>query len=272
MGRALSWPARAASGAALLLAGLLAPVAVASTGTITVTGIGDRAVIVHLTVPVTLDSPALDRMGGPPFGRLTNPYFGFAIARTSDDHVVAGRLRSAYIERALGVAADIPLGPGNAVLDPGTYRITLLGRGPQRLVLHTKTLRGAVTWKVTRPVNVRFGAGPLTPASSGLPLLEHRATVALGAHAFLSYGSVYRQGATGVSEVGQCLNSPGAPSCVGGTPEPVGSWSQGFGGNSGGSGVQVQPGDTSPGGYQVLHQAPSSADGTQYGYDVLILA
>lgn len=267
--RAVGWLAAStlvlASGPLLGVAGAAAP------GTITLVGTGDRAVVVRLISRVTLDVPRLDTMGGPAFGHLTRtPYFGFAVARVDDGHVVAGRVRSTYIERTLGLAADISLGPGGAVLEPGTYRFTLIGRGPLKLLVRTKDLRTSVTWKVSRAAKVRFEAGPLA-AAAGRPLVEHRSAVTIAPSTFLSYGSVYRQGSLGISATSTCLTRDGAPTCAGGDPGPLGSSSQGLGGAGGASGVNVQPGDKVRGEYLVLHQAPTPLDGAQYGYDLLVL-
>lgn len=253
------------------LVGACTPASAASPGTITVSGIGGRAALVQFTRNLTVISPVLDRMGGPRTGQLSTAYFGFVISRQSDGHVIGGRVRSGFIERDLGLAADVALGPPTIVLPPGSYRITLIGKGATRVVLRTRDLARSVSYRASSPTQIRFEAGPLA-ASGALPVLEHRSQIHLSRSTFLSYGSAYRDGASGVSYVGECLTSPGAPTCVGGDPQPLGSSSQGLGGSGGGSsGVQAQPGQKHAGTYEVLTQAIPAVDGARYAYTLLTI-
>lgn len=204
MGRYLSFLApapagrRAAAGLLMLILMSAAMVAVPSTaaaqrsGTLTVVGRGNSSLVVTVTSRVRLGTDMLDPMGGPGYGEpLPTPYFGFAFSRLRDGRVVAGWIRSRYLENTLGVYANLPVGVGQ-VLRPGRYRLTLFGRGRTRVVLHPENLTGSITWKTRRRTPVRFAMGPLEPSQHRPYLLERRSAVNLTRPRYVGFGEVNR--------------------------------------------------------------------------------
>ncbi|MDX6216760.1 MAG: hypothetical protein QOG99_2344 [Frankiales bacterium] len=246
----------------------------ASDHAITIVGTGDRSVIVRVTKSVTFNQSPLDLLGGPGWGTLTTPDFGFAVSRLADGHVVAGRVRSQFIENELHVIAEIPLGDPGQVLTPGSYRVTLLGRGAIRVVAHAAGTSHPLVWHVAEPTRVHFDAGMLVPLSPVAGLSEHRGSVFVSPHTFLSLVSAYGGGAGGDTFESECLTAQRAPTCVGGSPSPAGGFGVGEGGSygSGGfSGMQWQPGKIASGSYMALTQATTYPTGPHSGYVLVAL-
>lgn len=263
-------------GLAVIHAGVPASaVAADSPGTITVVGEGDSSALVQVTRRITLDTGILDPMGGPRYGRgdvkLPSSYFGFAFSRIRDGKVVAGRIRSRYLEREMGVKANLPVG-ADSILEPGRYRLTLFGKGPTRLVLHTKDLARSVTWKTGKPANVRFELAPLAPSSSRPYLLEHRAKIEITPRKYVGYGIVSKRVTPNPEVSYACLAPPGADLCassaIEGDPNSTGPFVTLTAGSSG-TQNWTQPGAMPPGAHELLYQGTPAIPGNTTAYVLL---
>lgn len=246
-----------------------------SPGTITVVGEGDSSVLVQVARRITLNTGTLDPMGGPGYGpeggKLPSRYFGFAFSRIRDGKVVAGWIRSRYMESRMGVKANLAVGAGN-VLKPGRYRLTLFGNGHTRLILHTEDLARSVTWKTRNPVHVRFELASLEPSSSRPYLLEHRAKIEITATKYVGYGILSKRVSPNPEVNYACLAPPGAELCassaVEGDPNSTGPF---VAATPGGSGSQnwAQPGAMPSGAYEVLYQGTPVVPGNTTAYVLL---
>lgn len=244
--------------------------AAAPGGTLSVSGMGDRSVTLHVDEPLHLVTSMMDLLGGRPAGRLNTPYFGFAVMRSLDGHVVAGRLRSAVFEQSIGSAIGIPLGDPQQLLQPGDYRVILLGRGPLSLRVHSKE-KVQLTARVATPVQVSYSAGSLRSSLNQL-VPEHRARLSVN-RTFVSLGSLTTGGTVGLAFDTQCLSTAGARTCVGADPGPAGGSSLALTSSQGSvsSGNQWQPGEVTAGEYDALFQANPEADSVQHLWTLLAI-
>lgn len=220
-------------------------------------GVADRSAALSLTSPVELAVGVTDLLGGPPRGRLASEHLGFLISRVSDGHVVVGYLRSRLLEQVAPASLLVRLGDPSSVVPAGAYRITLIGG--TRVEARLSSGNGVrLSARTATQVSVRSQL-----LSTSAPVSELRVPVRVSPRTFVHALSLRTEDS--VEE--HCLAQPGATTCVGGDPSPLGGYSVGAGGSgsSSASAGQWQPGDVTAGSYDALFQSVSTRPGSSVG-------
>jgi hypothetical protein len=265
-----------------VVAGSSSVTAAPSTQTISLTGAPNTSVLVTTTSPLTVTRSPWDQLGGPAPGALGKGYVGYAITRAGSAEVLVGALRSGGVETAMGFgplpyAVHFGSALGRA-LPPGLYRVILLGS--QRVQFRTEQRHAALTWRTSTPERVLYESGHPTPVAAELPvLLSHRAPLTVGPRSYVLLGMASSNSLNVVSAQNFCLNSPGAPTCLGGYPEqdvgtaqqPVvlprtGSSGVNTGGGGGAGFTWFQPGEVPRGPYDALFLSTGQASGPNPWY------
>lgn len=260
--------------AVLATVGLAVPSEAASTPVLVLHGTGTSSVQVELTSRLTLDVSNSPTLGGPVAGRLTRPALGFVVTDLDRLRVVAGAVRSDYLERHFGATFDLPLGPRRVTLEPGSYRFTLVATGRAQVIIPLVNRTRSLTWRTSTPSAVNVDVGPLLPEP---PRASHSTPIGVSTRTYIYAGMVHRRVVSPVFVGSYCFLAEAQPTCLGGEPGPAGASvvSGGTGvaesGSGGAAGRAWQPGSLTPARYVARFEGMADTDGGYTAYALLSL-